>query len=92
MTEARVIFAVAAEADDALIWDRLRGIQTEVFAAGPINIKVAYFGREVAPPNRPFISTRWAADADDLQASWITPVRAAFAVVTSISTISLLKP
>jgi hypothetical protein len=68
MTKARVIFAVAAQADDALIWDRLRGIQTEVFAAGQINVKVAYFGREVAPPNRPFISTRWAADADDLQA------------------------
>jgi hypothetical protein len=68
MTEARVIFAVATEADDTLIWDRLRGIQTQLFAAGPISIKVAYFGREVAPPNRPFISTRWAADADDLQA------------------------
>jgi hypothetical protein len=68
MTEARVIFAVAAEDDDHLIWDRLRGVQNELFAAGPISIKVAYFGQEVAPPNRPFISTRWAADADDLQA------------------------
>jgi hypothetical protein len=68
MTETRVMFAVAVEADDDLIWDRLSGIQTELFAAGPINIKIAYFGREVAPPNRPFISTRWAADADDLQA------------------------
>ena len=53
MTETRVMFAVAAEADDDLIWDRLSGIQTQLFAAGPINIKVAYFGREAAPPNRP---------------------------------------
>jgi hypothetical protein len=68
MSETRVIFAVATEADGALIWDRLRGIQTELFAAGPISIKVAYFGREIAPPNRPFISTRWAADAGDFQA------------------------
>jgi hypothetical protein len=63
MTETRVMFAVAGEANDDLIWDRLSGIE-----AGPVSIKVAYFGREVAPPHRPFISTRWAADADDFQA------------------------
>jgi hypothetical protein len=64
MSETRVIFAVAIETGDAaLIWDQL--IKTELFTAGPISIKFAYFGREVAPPNRPFVSTRWAADADD---------------------------
>jgi hypothetical protein len=67
MTEARVLFAVAAEHDDGLIWDRLNGLGTELFAAGPIAIKVAYFGREIVPPSRPFISTRWATGADDLQ-------------------------
>jgi hypothetical protein len=67
MNDTRVIFAVAIETDDAaLIWDQL--LQTGLFAAGPISIKVAYFGREVAPPNRPFVSTRWASDADDVYA------------------------
>jgi hypothetical protein len=64
--EARVIFAVAAERDDVLIWERLRGLGDELFAAGPIAIKVGYFGREVVPPCRPFVSTRWATDVSDL--------------------------
>ena len=68
MTEARVILALAAEADDDFIWDQLKGIQTNMFAAGAVSIKFAYFGREGTLPNRPFISTRWATDAGDMQA------------------------
>ena len=68
MTEARVILALAAEADDDFIWDQLKGIQTNMFAAGAVSIKFAYFGREGTLPSRPFISTRWATDAGDMQA------------------------
>jgi hypothetical protein len=73
--EARVIFAVAAESDDSLIWERLRNLGDELFATGPISIKVGYFGREVVPPVRPFMSTRWATDAGDLR-SLVTHARA----------------
>jgi hypothetical protein len=65
-TNARVILAVAAQVDDDFIWDRLDEMQTQMFAAGPVAIKLAYFGREVVPPNRPFVATRWATDSDDL--------------------------
>ena len=44
MPEPRVIFALAAEAEDDFIWDRLADIQTIMFAAGPVSIKFAYFG------------------------------------------------
>jgi hypothetical protein len=67
MTEARVMLALAAEADD-FTWDRLRGIQTDMFPAGAVSIKFAYFGSEGALQSRPFISTRWATDAGDMQA------------------------
>jgi hypothetical protein len=63
--EARVIVAVAAEADDALIWTQLRMLP-ELFVAGPVAIKFAYFGAEGALSARPFIATRWATDAGDL--------------------------
>ena len=68
MPEPRVIFALAAEAEDDFIWDRLGDIQSSMFAAGPVSIKFAYFGEEGARANRPFISTRWATDADDMHA------------------------
>jgi hypothetical protein len=64
--DARVIVALAAEADDQFIWDRFNALQFEMFAAGPVAIKFGYFGEEGALPARPFITTRWATDADDL--------------------------
>jgi len=39
-----------------------------MFAAGPVSIKFAYFGEEGARERRPFMSTRWATDPDDMQA------------------------
>jgi hypothetical protein len=65
--DARVILALAAEADDEFIWDRLKDIQVEMFAAGPVQIKFAYFGREGALQTRPCITTRWITDADDMR-------------------------
>lgn len=68
MNCARIILALAAEADDTLIWNEISMIQPELFAAGPVSVKFAYYGREDASQSRPFISTRWATDADDLAA------------------------
>jgi hypothetical protein len=67
MIEGRLILALAAEADDDFIWSRLSDIQTAMFAAGPIAIKFGFFGLETEPQGRPFISTRWATDAADMQ-------------------------
>ena len=63
---ARVILAVAAEAGDDFIWDRLKLIQNDMFAAGPVDLKFAYFGREGALATRPCITTHWVSDPDDL--------------------------
>ena len=38
----------------------------ELFAAGPVAIRVGFFGAEGARPARPFIATRWTTDANDL--------------------------
>src|SRR6516164_4947448 len=65
--DARVILAVAAEANDRFIWDRLKDIQAGMFAAGRVQIKFAYFGREGALQTRPCITTRWITDADDMR-------------------------
>jgi hypothetical protein len=65
--DARVILALAAEADadSKYIWDRIKITQTEMFGAGPVAIKVAYFGAEGALQTRPLrISTRWITDAN----------------------------
>jgi hypothetical protein len=62
----RMILAVCAEGDDALIWDRVQTCQAELFEMGPLQIKLAYFGAELTPPCRPFIATRWCSDADDM--------------------------
>jgi hypothetical protein len=59
---ARVIVAVAAEADDEFIWSRL-DMLPELFAAGPVAIRFGYFGAEGALSARPFIATQWATDA-----------------------------
>src|SRR6516225_4607830 len=64
--DARVILALAAEADDEFIWDQLKKIQVGMFAAGPVQIKFAYFGREGALQTRPCITTNWVTDADDM--------------------------
>ena len=64
--DARMILALAAEADDGFIWERVKTIQTEMFAAGPVQIKFAYFGREGALQTRPYITTSWVTDADDM--------------------------
>ena len=64
---ARMILALAAEGDDAFIWEQVKMLQTEMFAAGPVQIKFAYFGREGAlHRTRPYIATRWVTDADDM--------------------------
>ena len=61
-----MILALAAEADDEFIWDRVKTLQTEMFVAGPVQIKFAYFGREGALPARPYIATSWVTDADEM--------------------------
>ena len=62
---ARVIVAVAAEAEDEFIWSRLKMLP-ELFAAGPVAIRVGFFGAEGARSSRPFMVSRWTTDADDL--------------------------
>jgi hypothetical protein len=62
----RIILTVAAEVDHDFVWSQLNAIQAQMFAAGPVAIKFSYFARETAPPNRPFVATRWVTDADDM--------------------------
>ena len=40
MAEARVIIALAVEAADDFIWSRLDALQTEMFMAGPVALKL----------------------------------------------------
>jgi hypothetical protein len=64
---ARVILAVAAEADDSFIWEQLHTIQTAMFAAGSISLKFAFFGAEgPLATRRPCMTSRWVTDADDM--------------------------
>jgi hypothetical protein len=63
----RLILALAAEANDQFIWNRLVDIQAQMFAVGPVEIKFAYYGREGASQVRPCITTRWITDADDMR-------------------------
>jgi hypothetical protein len=65
MSKPRVIVALAAQADDEFIWDRLRDIQVDMFAA-PVVIKFCYFAVEGAQAVRPLVSTRLATDSNDL--------------------------
>jgi len=62
----RMILAMASETDDRETWDQVKTIQAEMFAAGPAAIKLCYFGREGVSRIRPYISTRWVMDADDM--------------------------
>jgi hypothetical protein len=83
---ARVILAVANEADDDFIWDQMKSLQADMFAAGPVSIKVAYFGREGAGMTaRPFISTRWATAAMTCVTSSTAPEPGASAAAMSTS-------
>jgi hypothetical protein len=59
----RVIIAVAAETDDDIICGAVERVQRDMFAVGPVAIKLAYFGAEDAGCRRPFISTRWQGRA-----------------------------
>jgi hypothetical protein len=65
----RMILAVATEADDKtkFIWERLKVIQPDLFAIGPIHIKFAYFGAEDDSHVRPCITTDWITNADDVR-------------------------
>ena len=63
--QARIIVAVAAEADDAFVWSRLKMLP-ELFAVGPVAIKFGFYGKEGELPARPFLTTHWAMDADNL--------------------------
>jgi len=63
----RIILALATEADDRFaIWDRIKMIQPEMFAVGPVEVKFAYFGAEGSRQVRPYVATRWVANADDM--------------------------
>ena len=63
--EARVIVAVAAEGEDKYIWSRLEMLP-ELFAAGPVAIRVGFFGAEGARSSRPFMVSRWTTNPADL--------------------------
>jgi hypothetical protein len=63
---ARVILALAAEANDKFIWNHLKVIQAEMFGTGPVSIKFAYYGAEDGRQIRPFITTQWIVDPDDM--------------------------
>jgi hypothetical protein len=62
----RMIIAVAGETDDDIIWGAVERVQRDMFALGPVAIKLAYFGAEDAGRRRPFISTRWSTDPHDM--------------------------
>ena len=63
---ARMILALAVEADDKFIWDRLRALQPEMFSAGALEIKFCYFGAEGMRSSRPYVVTQWTGNASDL--------------------------
>ena len=62
---ARVLFAVAAEGDDEYIWSRLKMLP-ELLAAGPVAIRVGFFGAEGTRSSRPFMVSRWTTNPADL--------------------------
>ena len=62
---ARVLVAVAAEGEDKSIWRRLEMLP-ELFAAGPVAIRVGFFGAEGARSSRPFMVSRWTTSPADL--------------------------
>ena len=60
-----MLFAVAAEGDDEYIWSRLKMLP-ELFAAGPVAIRVGFFGAEGTRSSRPFMVSRWTTNPADL--------------------------
>jgi hypothetical protein len=62
---ARVLFAVAAEGDDEYIWSQLKMLP-ELFTAGPVAIRVGFFGAEGTRSSRPFMVSRWTTSPSDL--------------------------
>jgi hypothetical protein len=63
-----MIAFVRPGADD-FIWSKLEDIvQTNMYAAGPLSVKFAYFGAEGSRTSRPLMSTRWASDPEDMRA------------------------
>ena len=62
--QPRVILALAAEANDEFVWNRIRTLESEIFSA-PVAVKLGYFGREGALQTRPCITTNWITDSDD---------------------------
>jgi hypothetical protein len=63
---ARIIVALAAATDDTFIWDRLKMLLPDMFAAGPVVIKFGYYGEEGGLPARPFVTTSWVTDPGEL--------------------------
>ena len=61
----RVLFAVAAEGDDEYIWSQLKMLP-ELFTAGPVAIRVGFFGAEGTRSSRPFMVSRWTTNLLDL--------------------------
>jgi len=61
----KVILGVAT-ANDASAWDQLKTITADMYDAGPVSIKFAYFGAEGNLSSRPCITTRWVTDPDDM--------------------------
>ena len=65
--QPRIILALAPEQDHRFIWEHVRTIQAEMFAAGPVQIKFAYFGQEGALMTaRPYVATEWVMNTDDM--------------------------
>jgi hypothetical protein len=54
--DARMILALAAEADDRFIWDRIRTIQTDMFAVGP---GATLNARSNSPGCHPMKTNQW---------------------------------
>ena len=63
----RMILTMAIEADDSFVFEQLKDIKANMFAAGPVQLKFAYFGAEGARQSRPIITTNWITDADDMR-------------------------
>jgi hypothetical protein len=63
----RMILTMAIEDDDSFVFEQLKNIQADMFAAGPVQLKFAYFGAEGALQSRPIITTHWITDADDMR-------------------------
>ena len=65
----RVILAIATETDEStkFIWERLKVIQADMFAVGPIHMKFAYYGAENDSNVRPCITTDWITNPDDMR-------------------------